>query len=432
MNQLTTQELLKQSYNGTKIIDIRSVDAYNGWQLSNEVRGGPIKGAKSFPAKWLNYMDWIEMVHHKNILPDDQLLIYGYTKAESDKIANSFIKAGFNNVSVYYHFVDEWSANPDLPMQKLKRYKNLVSAKWVNELIKGENPAHYQNNKFVVVHAHYRNRDAYLSGHIPSAIDMDTLALEAPETWNRRSPEELKQALEMHGISADTTVILYGKYMDPDNADEFPGSAAGDIGAIRNAFIMLYAGVKDVRVLNGGFQSWKDEGYEISYADEPKQAVAEFGQQIPVHPELAVDTPEAKLILASTKAELVCVRSYPEYIGKVSGYNYIEAKGRIPGAVFADCGSDAYHMENYRNFDHTTREYHEIAEIWNANGISSDKHLAFYCGTGWRGSEAWFNAWLMGWPNVSVYDGGWFEWSADPKNPFETGVPKIKSFTNQK
>jgi len=89
-------------------------------------------------------------------------------------------------------------------------------------------------------------------------------------------------------------------------------------------------------------------------------------------------------------------------------------------------------MENYRNFDHTTREYHEIAEIWNANGISSDKHLAFYCGTGWRGSEAWFNAWLMGWPNVSVYDGGWFEWSADPKNPFETGVPKIKSFTNQK
>jgi len=30
---------------------------------------------------------------------------------------------------------------------------------------------------------------------------------------------------------------------------------------------------------------------------------------------------------------------------------------------------------------------------------------------------------LMGWPNVSVYDGGWFEWSNDPKNPFETGVP---------
>jgi thiosulfate/3-mercaptopyruvate sulfurtransferase len=30
----------------------------------------------------------------------------------------------------------------------------------------------------------------------------------------------------------------------------------------------------------------------------------------------------------------------------------------------------------------------------------------------------------MGWPKVSVYDGGWFEWSADPKNPFETGIPE--------
>jgi 3-mercaptopyruvate sulfurtransferase SseA len=30
----------------------------------------------------------------------------------------------------------------------------------------------------------------------------------------------------------------------------------------------------------------------------------------------------------------------------------------------------------------------------------------------------------MGWPNVSVYDGGWFEWSNDPLNPYETGIPE--------
>jgi thiosulfate/3-mercaptopyruvate sulfurtransferase len=32
-------------------------------------------------------------------------------------------------------------------------------------------------------------------------------------------------------------------------------------------------------------------------------------------------------------------------------------------------------------------------------------------------------AWLMGWPRVSVYDGGWFEWSNDESNPYETGMP---------
>lgn len=372
----------------------------------------------------MEYIDWIEIVRHKNIAPDDEIIIYGATHQEANKVAERFLKSRYLNVKVYTDFIEEWTSNPNLPMEYLANFKHLVSAEWVKKLISGDKPAEYDNTKYSVVHSHYRNRDAYLSGHIPGAIDMDTLALEAPETWNRRSPEELKLALEQHGISSDTTVVLYGKFMYPDNADEFPGSAAGDIGAIRNAFIMMYAGVKDVRILNGGFQSWEDAGFEVSMEDEQKKPISSFGITIPAMPQLAVDTPEAKQMIASNEAELVCVRSWDEYIGKVSGYNYVKPKGRIPGAVFADCGSDAYHMENYRNVDHTTLEYREIANKWIKNGITPDKHLAFYCGTGWRGSEAWFNAWLMGWPNVSVYDGGWYEWSADPNNPFETGIPE--------
>lgn len=409
---------------GIQVIDVRSADAYNGWPLRGEARGGHITGARSLPAKWLNYLDWIEMVRHKQILPVHEVIIYGYDPEESARVADRFIRSGYPDVKVYEAFFSEWIPDNSLPMEKLKRYHQLVSAQWVQALISGAKPLHYDNEKYVVVHSHYRNRDAYLTGHIPGAIDMDTLALEAPETWNRRRPEELRAALEAHGITADTTVVLYGKYMDPDNDDEFPGSAAGDIGAIRNAFIMMYAGVKDVRVLNGGFRSWVDAGLEISMEDVSKSPVEDFGVTVPQRPELAVDTPQAKEMLTAADAELVCVRSYREYTGEVSGYNYIEPKGRIPGAVFADCGSDAYHMENYRNFDHTTREAAETAQTWHAQGIVPEKHLAFYCGTGWRGSEAWFNAWLMGWPRVSVYDGGWFEWSADPENPYETGVPR--------
>jgi len=120
---------------------------------------------------------------------------------------------------------------------------------------------------------------------------------------------------------------------------------------------------------------------------------------------------------------LVSIRSWQEFIGERSGYHYIEKKGRIPGAIFGNCGSDAYHMENYRNFDHTMRECHEIAEAWAQEGITPDKKLAFYCGTGWRGSEAFMNAYLMGWPDIAVYDGGWFEWSSDTGNPVESGLP---------
>ena len=56
-------------------------------------------------------------------------------------------------------------------------------------------------------------------------------------------------------------------------------------------------------------------------------------------------------------------------------------------------------------------------------GITPDKWVAFYCGTGWRASETWFYALLMGWQNVAVYDGGWFEWSKDPEqNPIQVGL----------
>ena len=43
---------------------------------------------------------------------------------------------------------------------------------------------------------------------------------------------------------------------------------------------------------------------------------------------------------------------------------------------------------------------------------------------GWRAGETWFYAYLMGWPRIAVYDGGWFEWSQDPvSNPIEVGEP---------
>jgi thiosulfate/3-mercaptopyruvate sulfurtransferase len=420
---ITTLELKELiSKPEVSIVDVREADAYNGWKLNNETRGGHIKGAKSLPVKWAKYMDWIEIVRSKKILPKHKIVIYSYREEDSLKVANLFTKAGYDKVFIYSDFQNEWTCDDALPMDSLPRYNQLVPASWVKSIVDGIIPSGLDGKKTVIVHAHYRNRDAYLSGHIPGAIDMDTLALEAPETWNRRSPEELKKAFEENGITSETTVILYGKFMFPDNADEFPGSAAGDIGAIRNAMIMIYAGVKDVRVLNGGFQSWEDAGYSISTDDVPKKKVADFGAQIPVNPSIIVDIAEAKKMIKAHDADIVCVRSWPEYIGEVSGYNYIEKKGRIPGAVFGNCGSDAYHMENYRNTDHTVREAQEVAAIWKEVGITPNKHLAFYCGTGWRGSEAWFNAWLMGWPRVSVFDGGWFEWSKDPKNPFETGI----------
>lgn len=108
--ELTTVELAELLENkNTKIIDARPVDAYNGWKLENETRGGHIKGARSLPLKWTNYLDWIEIVNSKTILPKHKIVVYGYNKKDAEKVASHFLNAGFSDVNVYNHFINEWS-----------------------------------------------------------------------------------------------------------------------------------------------------------------------------------------------------------------------------------------------------------------------------------------------------------------------------------
>ena len=78
--------------------------------------------------------------------------------------------------------------------------------------------------------------------------------------------------MENLGITYDTTVILYGRFSNPDSKDPFPGSNAGHLGAMRCAFIMIYAGVKDVRILNGGLQSWIDCGFKLKTKEYRKKS----------------------------------------------------------------------------------------------------------------------------------------------------------------
>ncbi len=421
---LTTSEVAELLGAGrVHLVDVRPVDAYNGWRLRNEPRGGHIPGARSLPLKWTRYMDWMEIVRSKGIGPEARVVVYGYEAGDARAVTDLFTRAGYPDVAVYEGFADEWVTDPERPLARLARYRHLVPPSWLASALDAGSAPEWDGGKLVVCHCHYRNPDDYDAGHIPGAVPLDTLELEAPGTWNRRSPQEVKAALERLGIRRDSTVVVYGRFSAPRNEDPFPGSAAGQLAAFRCAFIMLWAGVEDVRVLNGGVQSWTDEGYPLSTEPTAPDPVADFGGVVPARPELAVDTPEAKEILADPDANLVSVRSWPEYIGEVSGYNYIEKKGRIPGSVFGNCGSDAYHMENYRNPDHTTREFGEVERQLAEAGVTPHRRNAFYCGTGWRGAEAFMNAWLMGWPRVAVYDGGWFEWSRDPSNPVGTGIP---------
>ncbi len=412
---------------GEVILDVRPMPAYNGWALKGESRGGHVAGAVPFPIHWLDQLEDDRIaaeLEDRGITPDRRVIVYGYGGDDAESAAAKLETLGFGSVGIFADGLPAWADASEKPMGRLPRCAQLVHPDWVDRLMRGGDPPEFDGKRHVLAHTSFDNKEDYEEGHIPGSISLDTLFLEEPEHWNRRNPDELEKAILSEGITHDTTVVLYGRCGNPTMQMEHPGRYAGQIAAMRAALLLLYAGVEDVRVMDGGLAAWLAGGRPITTEHTQPAPVQDFGKPIPSRPDFIVTIEEAKKLLASPKGELVSMRSWEEFIGEVSGYHYIGPKGRIPGAVFGNCGSDAYHMENYRNHDNTMRCYHEIAARWREMGVTPDKRIAFYCGTGWRASESFFYAYLMGWDKIAVYDGGWYEWSMDAGNPVESGVPE--------
>jgi len=411
------------------LVDVRALPAYNGWRARGAVRGGHIPGAVAFPSAWLKTVDSPEverLLRSKAILNSREVVLYGDRPEDSLPLRTRLAALGQLGVRTYQGGWAEWAAQRSLPVDRLSNYQKLVHPDWLRELLEGGTPEAGPAGPFRLFHVNFGVPEEYVENHIPGALYLDTNRLENPEDWNRRTPAELETALRSLGITHDTTVILYGRDTEGHANEKWPGRRAGQIAACRAALILRYAGVEDVRLLDGGYDCWVQAGNSLETLLRDPAPVASFGAEIPRHPELIIDIDEARQILSDREhAALVSVRTWREHIGQVSGYNYIGPAGRIAGDVWGNCGSDAYHMEHYRNVDNTMRSYPEIAANWTGAGITTDKWVAFYCGTGWRASETWFYAYLMGWQRIAVYDGGWYEWSRDPiNNPIETSEPQ--------
>jgi 3-mercaptopyruvate sulfurtransferase SseA len=430
MTSIATPELLARLDDpNLTIVDVRPIAAYNGWRLQGEPRGGHIPGAVSFPSAWLHSVDLEEikrLLLAKRIDAEHEIVVYG-DGLEAAAFTARLQGLGLTRIRVLEAGFAAWALDESLPVERLPRYEKLVHIEWLRGVLAGEEAeAPPAAGKFLLFHVNFGVPEEYAEGHIAGALYLDTNWLEDPNDWNRRSPEAIDAAVRALGITHDTTVVVYGRDTEGGANEKWPGRRAGQIAATRALMILRYAGVNDVRLLDGGYDWWVQAGYPLETTQREPSPVADFGVRIPLRPETIVDIDEAKQILADRqRAALVSVRTWKEHIGAVSGYNYIGPAGRIAGDVWGNCGTDAYHMQHYRNVDNTMRAYPEIVANWTEAGITLDKWVAFYCGTGWRASETWFYAYLQDWPRIAVYDGGWFEWSKDPvNNPIEVGEPQ--------
>lgn len=295
-------------------------------------------------------------------------------------------------------------------VEAVDQKKVFVTPEWVKSVIDGEQK---ESEKYVILEASwgtYKDSPDYTEGHLPGALHVDIASVEGEPYWNLLEPKDVEKGMLELGITKDTTVILYGSDVS---------------GTCRVAYAYLWAGVENVKVLNGSLNAWKKAGYDLEKDIEKAEAAKEFGTTVPAHPEYWLSIDDAKDKLKNDKNfKLVSIRSKEEFEGKTSGYNYIDRAGEPKGAVWGHAGSDPYHMEDYTNEDGTYITPEEMEKLWSDCDFTKDNELSFYCGTGWRATIPWLLCYEAGYKDMTVFDGGWFQWQMDKNNEVQVGDPK--------
>ena len=300
---------------------------------------------------------------------------------------------------------------PYFPARETPNYEALVSAVWVKAIqdfhqssFQTPRPPTYRNNRYVILEASWAKIDEakdYRRGHIPGAVHFNTDDLEnGNPTWKLRPAGELHQVIGQYGITPQTTVVVYGRQLT---------------AAARVWWVLRYAGVADVRLLDGGFEMWDALGYPRETTIRSPQPVAFTAL---VSSNMLATTDYVRDHLGSRQAWLADARSEAEYAGRTSGYKYLDCKGRIPSSIPVGNADDASSL--YKLRDGRLRHPDEIQALWRQQGIVStktgglfDREVIFYCGSGWRSSLAFFYAWLLGYQNIRNYSDGWCGWSTD-------------------
>jgi thiosulfate/3-mercaptopyruvate sulfurtransferase len=261
-----------------------------------------------------------------------------------------------------------------------------------------------------------REPDFYAKGHIPGAINVPGLGnfylcLFAPDCglW-MELPEEgaLLTTIGNAGITGDSLVVVVGRTVDP-----FAPYAVAD--AARVAITLLYAGVENVALLNGGYDKWAAEGKPTSKAPVKPTAVTYTGA---VNKEMFVqkDYVEKKI----GKSTLVEAREADIYYGLIQEpwtvrAGHIPTAKNLPAPWFWTFERDEKGTITYG----TWKDADVIREMALAVlGEDASEEIIVYCGVGGYASPVWFAlTQMVGYTNVKVYDGSMQEWSADPEAP---------------
>jgi thiosulfate/3-mercaptopyruvate sulfurtransferase len=247
--------------------------------------------------------------------------------------------------------------------------------------------------------------DFYSKAHVPNSIRMPTSAIKGmkgdiPEMLLLK---DLVKFLEENGVSAKDHIVLVGR------TERLPATT-------RVFWALEILGHKKISVLDGGIDKWRAEERPLT-------------TQVPDFPKTTYE------IRALERERLMTGEELEGYIGLMDRFKLVVVDSRRPdefaGKQMSRDSDKLGHIPGATNLMFmqllTGKDYkefksaEEIRTIFQAKGLTPDKHLTFTCVSGCFGTVDYFAARLLGYRDVSVYDGAWIEWCRR-NYPVESGT----------
>jgi thiosulfate/3-mercaptopyruvate sulfurtransferase len=232
---------------------------------------------------------------------------------------------------------------------------------------------------------------------IPGALSVDLASdfsgKPTLEAGRRPLPDvaALQSKARAWGISSDSMVVAY------DNS--------GGARASRAWWTLRWAGVGNVRVLDGGLAAWSTAGRPTS--NDFAKSTTRAGDVVlsPGHmPTINADE-AAKL---ARQSRLFDARPRASYVGEPGK----SGTGHIPGAIHAPSAGNIA--------DGKFKPNKELSVGFSLLGADGEAKIGVYCGSGNAAAHAIAAMSAVG-LDAALYVGSWSAWSADPSRPTATG-----------
>lgn len=243
-----------------------------------------------------------------------------------------------------------------------------------------------------------RGARLYREGHVPGAhfahVERDLSGMKTGTNGRHPLPvpAEFMDFLARHGVSNASTIVAY---------DDVGGQYAA-----RLWWMARWVGLTSVRLLDGGFPKWLQEGRPLSNAVPAAARAALVGH---ADPSLVWTAAEVLRHLQDAEFALVDARAAERYRGEVEPIDSVA--GHIPGAL------NRFFKANL-NADLTLRPAAELKREFEALiGGRPPVNVVHHCGSGITACANLFAMEYAGLPGSKLYSGSWSEWIADETRP---------------